>query len=158
MPHASESGNRTLTIVRRLLLGILTIGMVGTIADLLLLKHYEDVWQAPPLVLLSAGLIMAALMWTDPSRTTVRAFVTLMILIILSGFAGFALHYNGNLEFQREIDPTQHGWTLFLAVMRAKAPPALAPASMIQLGLIGLASVYRHPAFVSSSLTRPIQE
>lgn len=160
MAHASESGNRTLTIVRRLLLGILTIGMVGTIADLLLLKHYEDVWQAPPLVLLSAGLIVLALMWTDPGRTTVRTFAALMGLFILSGLAGLALHYNGNLEFQREIDPTQSGWPLFMAVIRAKAPPALAPAAMIQLGLIGLLSIYRHPALNRSlpSSTRPIQE
>lgn len=158
MPHAAEPGNRTLTTVRRLLLAIVTIGMAGTIADLLLLDHYEDVWQALPLVLLSAGLILVALIWTDPGRTTVRAFAALMILFILSGLAGFALHYNGNLEFQREIDPTQHGWTLFMAVMRAKAPPALAPGGMIQLGLIGLLGVYRHPALVSSSLTRSAQE
>lgn len=158
MAHAPDSGNRTLTTVRRLLLGILTIGMAGTVADLLLLDHYEDVWQAPPLVLLSAGLIMVALMWTDPGRTTVRAFAALMILFMLSGVAGFALHYSGNLEFQREIDPTQHGWSLVKAVMRAKAPPALAPAGMIQLGLIGLLSVYRHPAFVASSWARSPQE
>ena len=158
MASVSEPGNRTLVIVRRLLLAVLTIGMAGTIADLLLLDHYEDVWQAPPLVLLSAGLIMVALIWTDPRRTTVRAFAALMILFILSGVAGFALHYNGNLEFQREIDPTQHGWRLFMTVMRAKAPPALAPAGMIQLGLIGLLSVYRHPVFAPSPLTRPSQE
>ena len=158
MAHAHDPGNRKLATVRRLLLAILTLGMVGTIADLLLLHHYEDVWQAPPLMLLSAGLIMVALIWTDPSRTTVRAFMVLMVLFILSGLGGFALHYNGNLEFQREIDPSQHGWGLFMAVMRAKAPPALAPAGMIQLGLIGLLSVYRHPALDSSSLTRPAQE
>ncbi len=29
--------------------------------------------------------------------------------------------------------------------MAAKTPPALAPGSMAQLGLIGLAYTYRHP-------------
>jgi hypothetical protein len=158
MAYAPDPENRTLATVRRLLLAILTIGMAGTVADLLLLQHYEDAWQAPPLVLLSAGLITVALMWTDPGRTTVRTFAALMILFILSGLAGLVLHYNGNLEFQREIDPTQRGWTLVMAVMRAKAPPALAPAGMIQLGLIGLLSIYRHPVLVSASLTRPTQE
>jgi hypothetical protein len=148
MALESDAESRTLATVRRLLLGILTIGMLGTAADLLLLKHYEDIWQAPPLVLISAGLILLALMWTDPGARTLRMFAGLMGLFILSGFAGLMLHYNGNLEFQREIDPTQSGWTLFMAVMRAKAPPALAPAAMIQLGLIGLLCTYRHPALL----------
>jgi hypothetical protein len=30
--------------------------------------------------------------------------------------------------------------------MTAKAPPALAPAGLIQLGLLGLLYTYRHPA------------
>jgi hypothetical protein len=36
--------------------------------------------------------------------------------------------------------------------MKAKAPPALAPASMIQLGLLGLLYTYRHPSLRSTAL------
>ncbi|HYJ16246.1 MAG TPA: hypothetical protein VE170_12200 [Candidatus Limnocylindria bacterium] len=32
----------------------------------------------------------------------------------------------------------------------AKAPPLLAPGSMVQLGLLGLAYTYKHPALKSS--------
>jgi hypothetical protein len=35
---------------------------------------------------------------------------------------------------------------LFSTVMTAKAPPAMAPGAMVQLGLIGLVYCYRHPA------------
>jgi hypothetical protein len=56
------------------------------------------------------------------------------------------LHYQGNVEFQMEIDPTQHGSELFWKVMRAKAPPALAPGLMAQLGLLGLIYAFRHPS------------
>jgi hypothetical protein len=56
------------------------------------------------------------------------------------------LHYGGNSEFQREVDPAIGGWSLVVKVMTAKAPPALAPAGLIQLGLLGLLYTYRHPA------------
>jgi len=159
MTLESDGEHRTLATVRMLLLGILSVGVLGAIVDLLLLKHYEDVWQAPPLVLLSAALIALALMWTGPSRTTVRMFAGLMGLFILSGFVGLMLHYNGNLEFQREVDPTRSGWTLFVAALRAKAPPALAPAVMIQLGLIGLLCTYRHPALTRAGhSSRPVPQ
>jgi len=146
-----EPEGRTLATVRMLLLTLLTLGMLGTAADLLLLQHYEDFWQTPPLVLISVGLILLAFIWTGGSRGVLVTFSCLMSLFILSGIAGVLLHYSGNLEFQREIDPTQHGWPLFMTVMRAKAPPALAPAGMIQLGLLGLLYVYRHPALTSAA-------
>jgi len=41
------------------------------------------------------------------------------------------------------MDPSLEGWALFVKVIRAKAPPALAPAAMIQIGLLGLLYTYR---------------
>ncbi len=35
---------------------------------------------------------------------------------------------------------------LFWAAIGAKAPPLLAPGSMVQLGFLGLAYTYKHPA------------
>jgi hypothetical protein len=40
------------------------------------------------------------------------------------------------------IDPAMDGWTLTKKIFHAKAPPALAPGLMIQLGLIGLAFTF----------------
>jgi hypothetical protein len=50
-----------------------------------------------------------------------------------------------NVEFQRDIDPSMGELALMRKAIRAKSPPALAPGAMIQLGLIGLTSTYRHP-------------
>ena len=63
--------------------------------------------------------------------------------------AGFYFHFQGSVEFKLESNPTLNGWQLFWAAMRSKAPPALAPGVMIQLGVIGLAFAYRHPALKS---------
>jgi hypothetical protein len=37
---------------------------------------------------------------------------------------------------------------LFVKVVTAKAPPALAPGVMVQLGLLGLVYTYKHPALM----------
>ena len=60
--------------------------------------------------------------------------------------AGVVLHFRGNMSFQLDMDPAIAGWDLFTKVMHAKAPPALAPGAMVQLGLIGLIYTLGHPA------------
>ena len=39
-----------------------------------------------------------------------------MALFICAGFVGMGLHYTGNSEFQREMDPALDGWSLFMKV------------------------------------------
>jgi hypothetical protein len=60
---------------------------------------------------------------------------------VLAGFAGAAAHFIGSAEFQLERDRSMSTWDLVVKVMRAKAPPVLAPGMMLQLGLLGLAYV-----------------
>jgi hypothetical protein len=139
--------------MRRLLLLILTLGMLGTAADLLLLKHFEDVWQLPPLLVIVFALVAMAWVVLSSRPVAVIAMRVSMVAFIVVGLAGILLHYNGNSEFQREIDPNLAGWDLIVKVMTAKAPPALAPASMIQLGLLGLLYTYRHPAVADGTGT-----
>jgi hypothetical protein len=45
------------------------------------------------------------------------------------------------MEFQRESDPSIGGLALVRKVMLAHSPPALAPGSMILLGLFGLVGI-----------------
>jgi hypothetical protein len=68
-----------------------------------------------------------------------------MTAFILSGIVGVGLHYDGNVEFERELHPKEAGLT-FLRHSIAGATPVLAPGSMVLLGLLGLAQTYRHPS------------
>jgi hypothetical protein len=124
-----------LRTVRALLLGLVTIGMVGTAVDLLLLDHYEDVWQLPPLVMIVLGLAVVAWAWFSGSANAVTAMRISRVLFLATAAAGMLFHYNGNREFQREMAPSLGGWALFVKVIRSKAPPALAPAAMSQIGI-----------------------
>jgi len=133
-------------VVRRILMGTLLLGMLGTTAELLLLGHYEDAKQLIPLALV--GMAFAVLAWHAAAgrAASVRALQLMMLLFIGAGLLGSVLHFRSSMEFQLETDPSLRGRKLLSKAMRAKAPPALAPGSMLQLGLLGLAFTYRHPA------------
>jgi len=133
--------------MRRIILGILIFGVMGTAAELLLLSHDEGALQLIPLVLIAVGLLVIFWHLLFVSPTSLRALRVSMLAFILAGAVGIGLHYRGSAEFQTEVDPTLGRFALFKKVMTSKAPPALAPGIMAQLGLLGLAYTYRHPAY-----------
>ncbi len=130
---------------RSLLLAIFLLGLAGTSIELLLLGHDEDLTQSIPLML--AGLAFASSAHVRLTRGTaaIRGFRAVMILFIVGGALGAALHFRANMEFQLEMDRAMDWLTLVKKSLRAKAPPALAPGAMVQLGLIGLVYTFGHP-------------
>jgi len=136
----------TMTTIRIVLFAILLLGMIGSGAELLLLNHTEDLRQWIPLILLGTGLLVCAWHGVYPSGLSVRVLQTILLGYILSGFVGIYFHYQGSAEFKLETNPSLSGWALFREAIRAKAPPLLAPGTMVQLGLLGLVYTYRHPA------------
>lgn len=138
-------------LLRTFVLVALIFGLVGMSADLVALKHFEDPWQLVPLALFALALGTLAWFGLGGGAASLRLLRVLMVLAIVAGLVGVVLHYRGNLEFQMEIDPSQHGWALFKEIIHAKAPPALAPGSMIELGLLGIAFTFRHPALRPSA-------
>jgi hypothetical protein len=127
------------------LLAIVALGMAGTLTELILLEHTEDLFQWVPIALLGAG--GAVLVWhsTSGSVASLRLMRLLMWGYIAAGVAGVYFHFQGSVEFKLESQPTLAGMALFWQAIRAKSPPLLAPGAMVQLGLLGLAYTYRHP-------------
>ena len=134
---------------RRILLGIFLVGVGGLATELWLLGHYEELDQVIPLALAGVGTIAVLVAAVMPTTATVRVVQFVMLLCVISGFLGIWFHYQATTEFQLEMDPSLRGWALFRKAIVAKAPPALAPGAMIQLGLIGLAYTFSHPVFRS---------
>jgi hypothetical protein len=130
--------------IRTMLLVIFLLGVFGTGAELLLLNHVENIWQWVPLVLISLSVVLLGWHLIGGNGVCMRIFQGTMLAFIVAGLAGFYFHYRGSAEFKLESNPSLTGWALFWEAIRAKAPPALAPGLMIQLGLIGLAYSYRH--------------
>jgi hypothetical protein len=124
--------------MRTILFVALLLGLIGTALELVLLGHVESRSQLIPLGLIFVGL--AALAWYRMvgGAVATRAFQAVMILFMIAGAVGVGLHYDSNVEFEKEMYPTIEGMELFRQAA-AGAIPALAPGVMIQLGLVGLA-------------------
>ena len=139
---ASSAGADRIELLRRWILIILVLGLLGTVTELVLLEHYEQPLQFVPLVLIVAAL---GVLWWEFRRRDVasrRAMQIVMALFVLAGFGGFAAHFYGSAEYQLELNPDMSNWELLEKILRAKAPPLLAPGMMLQLGLLGLAYVF----------------
>ncbi|HEU4747395.1 MAG TPA: hypothetical protein VFS56_02760 [Gemmatimonadaceae bacterium] len=113
--------------------------------DLLLIEHTESWTQWIPLVALFAGLVSCIWIAVRPGTASLRAFQAIMAVFVVSGLAGLYLHYVGNVEFALERDSTLSGPRMVWKALRG-ATPTLAPAALAQLGLLGLAYTYTHPA------------
>lgn len=137
--------SETLAAIRKLLLAALCLGVLGTIGELILLRHIDEAPQWLPVIALTTAIPILIWHGASPGAASVRTLQALMAVFIVLGIAGVGFHFNGNVEFERELHPDERGWQ-FLRKTVAGATPVLAPGSLLLLGLIGLAHAYRHPS------------
>ena len=128
--------------LRLWIVGIIVLGLIGTMTELVLLEHDEKALQFVPLVLMVLGAVTLAWHAAAKGTASLRALEIVMGLFVLSGFAGMAAHFNGSMEYQLELNPDLSMAELLDKIIHAKAPPLLAPGMMIQMGLLGLAYAY----------------
>ena len=76
--------------------------------------------------------------------------------MVVSGLIGLWQHYQGNVEFEREMYPDLGGLELVVKALHG-AFPALAPGTMIQLGLLGMAYTFRHPGLARAASESPTE-
>jgi hypothetical protein len=140
--------------LRRILLVLVLLGAIGLLVELALLEHFDSVSQWIPLALLV--VVVGAIVGVRARRgpRAVRFFQAVMALCVAAGAVGIILHYRGNVEFELERDGSLGGLRLFWEAIRG-ATPALAPGALSQLGLLGLAYTYRHPALRTTNTTSP---
>ena len=130
---------------RRMLLGLVYVGIFGLLGELILLGHTESTFQWVPIISLVVGLLAAMAMTFRPAPATVRPFRWIMWVFVVAGVVGVYLHLDGNYEWALERSSTLAGRELFWEVISG-ATPVLAPGALAQLGLLGLILTYRHPA------------
>ena len=133
------------SVVERLrlwVLGVLVLGLAGTVTELILLEHYEQALQYVPLVLIALGVVVLVWNYAQADTASLRALQIVMGVFVLSGFVGMWAHFNGSMEYQLELNPDMSTWELWEKILHAKAPPLLAPGMMMQMGLLGLAYAF----------------
>lgn len=131
--------------LREMILALVVIGTIGLIAELLLLEHFDSWTQWIPLACLGAGLATTVVVARSTTPGKLRAFQVMMGIFVVAGVLGLILHFKGNIEWALERTPELSGLALMWKALSG-ATPALAPGALAQLGLLGLAWSYRHPA------------
>jgi hypothetical protein len=147
--------NEPAVTLRRLLVWLLLVGVAGVATDLTLLGHYEDSRMVVPYLAMAIAAASAVGRLARPSAASVRWLRASMLPMLAAGATGAYLHYLGGLEFQRDMDPTLSRWQLAWKVLRMQAPPMLAPAVLVQFGLLGLVSTYRDPLIPTARAESP---
>ncbi|HUE77133.1 MAG TPA: hypothetical protein VMM83_04260 [Longimicrobiales bacterium] len=139
--------------LRTALAAIFYFGAIGTIAELVLLGHFEEPLQfAPSIALILAALALGwALARPSPRILYVTRWTMLLLLVVAA--VGVVLHYRANMEIELEMAPYAGGLPLLWLALRG-GTPALAPGLMAHLGLIGFLYTYGHPALERDTSNR----
>ena len=86
--EARRAGADHVELLRRWVLAVLVLGLVGTVTELMLLEHYEQPLQLVPLVLIVAAVAAIAWQWRRNDAASLRALAIIMVLFVLAGGAG----------------------------------------------------------------------
>jgi hypothetical protein len=146
----------TTSNLRRFALALAAIGVVGTLLELTLIKHYASKDQVIPYVLLGLSALGLIAVMVRPTALVLRVFQAVMIVTILGSGIGMFEHlkanaHNAGATQDKEAIPTTP--SAILAGINGFAP-LLAPGVLAQVGLLGLVFTYRHPNLKSSSHRR----
>ena len=126
--------------IRKLSKAVLLLTIFGMLGELLLIGHYNDVWQIIPIIYLLFTLVSVILLSrVDHNKITLIARCLSYGLMLL-GAIGVGLHLKNNYAFEAEMYPTESFSSLFIKSFSG-ALPVLAPGSLIPLGLIIFLSI-----------------
>ena len=134
-----------LSRLRRFLLLFSVLLFGGAVVELWLVNHKEDTLQLIPFGLCALGTAAALLALLRPRRATLWLLRGSMALVVCGTLLGIYLHLDGNIDFQREIDPGAPASDMLPSVL-AGANPLLAPSILSVAAVVALAATYRHPA------------
>lgn len=110
--------------------------LFGSLIELYLIRHYEDLIQLIPILCIAVSLVSLFALFFRFSKHTIYAFKLSLLVNCFVGLLGFFFHLNSNYEFEKEMKPTSNYWNLFSESLSG-ALPALAPLNLVLLALVG---------------------
>jgi hypothetical protein len=146
----------TTTNLRRFALALAGIGVIGTVLELTLVKHYASKDQVIPYVLLGLSALGVIAVVVRPTALVLRVFQGVMIVTILGSGIGMLEHLKANSRNAGAITDSERIPTTPSAILAGIEgfAPLLAPGVLAQVGLLGLAFTYRHPNLQNASNRR----
>ena len=139
-------------LLRKALLVLAAVAVVGTAIDLATLRHWSKSIQLVPWFVLG-GLAIAIALAAIPSPVTIRVARTIAIAAVLCAVFGVYEHVKSNYDVApldyRYTDrwPTMSSWSRWWAAANKSVGPSppLAPAVLLYGSLCVLFATIRHP-------------
>ncbi|MFZ0064464.1 MAG: hypothetical protein WAL47_20715 [Pyrinomonadaceae bacterium] len=129
--------------LRRFLLVLSAFLFCGTLVELWLVNHTEDLVQWLPFVLCGVAVVVVLSVLLRPRRGTLLSLRAWMIAVIAGSLFGVYEHVTNNIAFEREINPTASS-SRVLRQGLGGANPLLAPGMLAVAALLALAAIYKH--------------
>ena len=126
--------------------------VAGTVAELVMAKHWEEPVQIMPFVVCAAALAAIAAVRARPSGLTVRAFWVTMTIVAATSALGAWQHVLANRGFMLDRDPDLSGVSLLVAMLTGRAPVG-APGVMALAAVLALAGQWAVTVAASRSAT-----
>lgn len=144
----------TTTVLRRGVLSLAMLGIVGTSIELVFLRHWQNATQLiawPAIIALVSALLLIV---QKPTRKRIQGARAIAGVVVLIAGAGIALHFTVNLNaglLDRDYGPrweqmsSLDQWTA--AIIGDVGPaPMLAPGVLAEISFALLLATVRHPA------------
>mgnify|MGYP000959772493 CR=1 FL=1 len=135
--------------VRIVLTGLAAMLFAGTIAELIALKHYDELAQKLPFLLCAIGLVALALSWRDLASKWVAGIWITMGATVAGSLFGLWEHLDGNAEFYKEIHPHATTRELLNQAVTGRnpmmAPGILAVAAVLTLVVLQVSRALSTP-------------
>jgi hypothetical protein len=150
-------------ILRRGLITLSALGVVGTLVELAILRHWESVSELIPWVMLagSGAALLAVVVKATPGR--VRLAGAMGLALAVGGAYGLVAHIGANMAtapLDAVIGPTWESLGIWRQIWMAAtggvgpAPP-LSAASLVPTGLALALATFRHPALKARKEPQP---
>lgn len=153
----------TTTLLRRGVLGLALLGIVGTAIELVFLRHWSGVTQLivwPAITALGIGFLLLV---RKPNRKRIQAACGIALVVVMVAGIGISLHVLENLgagPLDRDYGPRWdqmspvEQWTA--AIIGDVGPsPTLAPGVLAEISFALLLATVRHPALRTVDRSRP---
>lgn len=139
--------------LRRFLLAMASLLLLGTLVELLLIKHWDEPLQLVPFILSAVGLAGVVWAWVKSERGPLLALRGLMIPLALGSLVGVFVHVSSNIEIYTETHANA-GTLAVIAAGLGGHNPLVAPGMLALAGILAAAATYGHPALAQSSAAR----
>jgi len=142
---AGDSNNELiLQRLRTFLLLLAGFLCIGTIVELSLIEHWDDLPQVLPFVLCGLGLVVVLLVLIRPQHNTIRLLRWVMGIAFVGSLFGIFEHVEHNIGFALEIQPNAVVGDVFFQALGG-ANPLLAPGMLALAAMLAIAATYYHP-------------